>query len=330
MHPRLTTAARATAVMLLATLGLLGMRAGPAAADGDGSWAVSTAANDYGSDRQNYSYTLDPGGRIEDGLVVANHGTTPLHLAVYAADAFTTEGGRLDLVARGAGSTRVGAWVHPARPDVTVQPGESAEVPFTVELPDGAAPGEYLGGIVTSPSEASGTGAGVRRGIRIRLRVGGALKPGLSVRDLRVSYSGTVNPFGKGEATVTYTIRNTGNAILNARQTVSLTGPFGHFEVRAGQMNDSPRLLPGEDWKVAVPVRGVAPALRLTGTVTLVPLLTDSSNSVSPLAAVETTTHAWTAPWALLACLVVLCALVAAVPVLRRRRARTESAQDAG
>jgi hypothetical protein len=60
--------------------------------------------------------------------------------------------------------------------------------------------------------------------------------------------------------------------------------------------------------------------LRLTGTVTLVPLLTDASNSVAPLAAVETTSHAWTIPWALLLLLVVLCGLVVAGLVLRRRR----------
>ncbi|SDK82509.1 WxL protein peptidoglycan domain-containing protein [Nonomuraea jiangxiensis] len=321
MHPRTTTAAgtltQATAVMLLATLALLGLGTRPAAA-ADDPWSVGTAANDYGSDRQNYSYTLDPGGRLDDGLVVVNHGATPLHLTVYAADAFTTEGGRLDLVARDTKSTGVGAWVRPARPDVTVQPGQSAEVPFTVALPDGVAPGEYLGGIVTS--EAGGTGAEQRRGIRIRLRVGGALKPGLSVRDLRVRYSGTANPFGKGEATVTYTIRNTGNAILNARQAVSLSGPFGSMEVRAAQIHDSPQLLPGEDWKVSVPVRGVAPVVRVTGTVTLTPLITDASNSVAPLAAVETTTSAWIVPWALPAVVVVLCGLVVAGLILRRRR----------
>ncbi|MGP4095238.1 WxL protein peptidoglycan domain-containing protein [Nonomuraea sp. KM90] len=314
---RTTMICRAAAVALLAALGLAGAQAGPAAADT--SWTVRTAANDFGSDRQNYGYTIDPGGQVTDGLVVDNPGTAPLRLAVYAADAFTAGNGWLDLVARDTKPAAVGAWVHPARPEVTVPPGGSAEVPFTVTLPQDAAPGEYMGGIVTSlagAGEADGTGAGGRLGIRIRLRVGGALKPGLSVEDPRVRYSGS--PLGKGDATVTYTIRNTGNAILAARQTVSVSGPFGGSGVPAGRIGDSPQLLPGDTWKVSVPVHGVAPLLRLTGTINLVPLLTDASNSVAPLAAVETTADTWTAPWALPLLLAALC--VVAALVLRRRR----------
>jgi hypothetical protein len=188
-----------------------------------------------------------------------------------------------------------------------------------------------MGGIVTSPAqtgEADGTNADRRLGIRIRLRVGGELKPSLSVEDLHVRYSGTPNPFGKGDATVSYTIHNTGNAILAARQAASISGPFGSLGVRAGQIDDSPQLLPGDTWKVSVPVHGVAPALRLTGTATLVPLLTDASNSVAPLAAVEATAHAWTAPWALLLFLVVLCGLVVAGLAFRRRRRQAKLRED--
>ncbi|MGW5265006.1 hypothetical protein ACWEQG_28875 [Microbispora sp. NPDC004025] len=324
LRPPATTAAgflaRAVAVVLLATLGLLDVGAAPAAAaDGETPWTVTTASGDFGSGRRNYSYTLNPGGRLRDGIVIANHGTTPLHLAVYAADGFTTEQGRLDLRGRDAKPAGVGAWVRTDRPDVTVPPGESAEVPFTVALPRDAEPGEYMGGVVTSPA-AAGAADGRRLGIRIRLRVGGELKPSLSVENLHVGYSGTPNPLGKGDATVTYTIRNTGNAVLAARQTVSLSGPFGRWGGRATHVDDSPQLLPGDTWKVSVPVHEVTPALRLTGTVTLVPLLTDAAGSVAPLAAVESTTHTWTPPWALLLVLLVVCGLVVAAVAARRRR----------
>jgi hypothetical protein len=312
---------RTTVVVLLTALGLLG--AAPAAS-ADDSWTVATASGDFGSGRPNYSYTLNPGGRLTDGLVVANHGTAPLHLAVYAADAFTNKGGQVDLVAKDATSRRVGAWVHADRPEVTVAPGASAEVPFTLTLPGDAAAGDYLGGIVTSVTQAGGVER--RLGIRIRLRVGGALKPGLSVENLRVRYAG--NPVGKGDATVTYTIHNTGNAIVAARQTLSASGPFGLWNTRAGRIADSPQLLPGDTWKVSVPVRGVAPTVRLTGKVTLVPLLTDAAGSTASLPPATTTAHAWTAPWALLLVLVVLAGLAAAAVTVRRRAGsgRTEPA----
>jgi hypothetical protein len=213
--------------------------------------------------------------------------------------------------------------VHPDRDDVTVRPGESVEVPFVITLPDDAAPGDYVGGIVTSPAqadEAGGIDVNRRVGIRIGLRVGGALKPSLSVESLHVHYSDTANPIGKGDATVTYTIHNTGNAILTARQTVSVSGPFGRWAVAAGRIADSPPLLPGDTWKVSAPLHAVAPALRLTATVTLVPLLTDAAGSIAPLTAAKTSGHAWTVPWSLLLAIIVLCGLVVAGLAFRPRR----------
>lgn len=310
--------ARAIVVVLLAAAGLVGVGAGPAAAADDVPWSVRTASNSFGPGRTNYSYTLNAGGRVEDGLVVVNHGTTPLDLAVYAADAFTTGAGQLDLVTKDATSTGVGAWVHPGRDHITIQPGQSADVPFGVTVPDNAAPGDHLGGIVTSLTQA---GVERRLGIRIQLRVGGALKPGFSVEDPQVDYAGTLNPFGKGDATITYTIRNTGNAIAAARQEASVSGPFGTWRVPAEPSADSPSLLPGEKWQVSVPVHGVVPALELTATVSLVPLLTDAAGSTAPLPAIETATHAWAVPWVLVL-LVVLCGLVVAVLAFRRRRGR--------
>jgi hypothetical protein len=316
LHP---PRARTAVVLLLAALGLFGFVARPAAAaDDDVPWTVETAANKFGADRQDYRYTVNPGGRVEDGIVVVNQGTTPLHLALRAADGVTTPEGKLDLVTKDATSTGVSAWVHPARDDVTVRPGESVEVPFTITLPNDAAPGDYVGGIVTSPVQADE--AGGRAAIQVRLRAGGALKPSLSVERVHVHYSHTPNPIAKGDATVTYSIHNTGNAILTARQSVSVSGPFGRWAVRAGKIVDAPPLLPGETWKVSAPLHGVTPALRLTATVTLVPLLTDAAGSIAPLAATKATGHAWTIPWSLLVPIVVLCGLVVAGLAFRRRR----------
>ena len=62
------------------------------------------------------------------------------------------------------------------------------------------------------------------------------------------------------------------------------------------------------------------PRVRLTATVTLVPLLTDASGSTAPLAATEGSGHAWAVPWALLVAVVLLCGLVAAGLAFRRAR----------
>lgn len=334
MRPLARTTVVLLTALLAALVALAGLSPAPASADdGDIAWAVRTASNKFGADRQNYSYTVAAGGTVRDGIVVTNHGDQPLDLAVYAADGFTTAQGQLDLLTRDKESTGVGAWVHASRDAVHLKPEQTVTVPFTVDVPDNATPGDHMGGIITSLSEpgtAGGMNVDRRLAIRIRLRVGGDLKPALSVEGPDVSYGGSANPFATGTATVDYTIHNTGNAILAAGQQVSVSGPFGAFRVDAADVPDTPELLPGESWTVSVPVDGVRPAVSLAATVSLTPMLTDASGSTTPLDAVDATGHAWTLPWGLLLLLVaVVVAAVAAVLVLRRRRAAARKREDA-
>jgi Bacterial protein of unknown function (DUF916) len=325
-----TRGARAVAALVLGALGLLGgavARPASAVASGDAAgaarWTVAPADNRFGADRKNFGLTLGPGGRQEDGIVIANQGDTTLRLALRAADAVTTSTGRLGLVARGggAGSARpagLAAWVRLSRDVVTVAPGAQVTVPFTIAPPKGAAAGDHVGGIVTAPE-----GSEVDRGVPIRLRVSGPLRPALAVSDVHVDYSGTASPLGTGDATVSYTIRNTGNATLTARQTVKASGPFGAWSRRAARIADTPALPPGGSWKVSVPLRDVAPALRLKATVALTPLLVDAAGSIAPLPAVEGTGHTLAVPWSLLVVLVVVGG-VAVVALRRARRRRVD------
>src|SRR5690349_22550880 len=100
MHPlRLRTL-----LLFVLVLGLGGSLARPAAA---ADWSLAPADNQFGPGRQAFSYTLNPGGTLEDGLVVVNSGPSPLRLALHAADG------------------PLGAWVRPGRAGVTVAPGRS-------------------------------------------------------------------------------------------------------------------------------------------------------------------------------------------------------------
>jgi hypothetical protein len=334
MYARTTFLIRTAAAALLATSLAAGVSAAPAMAeDGDVTWTVRTATNSLGTDRSSFTYAVDPGGDTKDAMVVTNRSKTALDLGVYTADGFTTDTGQLDLDAKGKKALGIGAWVHAAQPTVKVQPGKSVQVPFTVAIPANATPGDYVGGILTSltqPDEAQGINVERRLGIRIKLRVGGDLRPTLAVEKLHIGYSGTANPFAKGDATVSYTIHNTGNTIQSARQAVSVAGLFGTFRTKAGQVAAPPELLPGESWKVTVPVKGVAPALRLTATATLTPMFTDASGSTTSMKPIVVTAHGWAVPWTLLIALIVLVALIAGIVVVsRRNRARRKQREDA-
>jgi Bacterial protein of unknown function (DUF916) len=293
----------------------------PAVAAEDGApWAVDTVDGPLGSGRQNYDYAVEPGDRLEDALMVVNNGPTPIDLAFYAADAFTTDTGQLDLRTREDAPTGVGGWLQLDRDGISLQPGESVDVPFTLAVPDDASPGSHMGGIVTTPaSSPSATEPERRVAIRIHVRVGEGFRPSLTVEDLSVDYSG--DPFGTGGAIVSYTIRNTGDTMLAAEQSVVVAGPFETFRVTADPVDDAPRLLPDETWTVSVPVRGVAPVWLLAATVTLVPLYTDPAGSTGPLATVEHTGHGWAIPWLPVMLILCLGALAAVVFARKRRRA---------
>lgn len=268
-------------VVVLAALGLVGVLARPAVA---ADWSVSPAGNQFGAGREDYRHTVNPGGVLEDAVLVANTGTASLSVTL-RADA---------------------PWVNLDRDAVTVAPGATAEVPFAVELPRDAEPGDRLGGIVA-------TAGGSEVQLPIHLRVGGALTPRLTVEQLHVQ-----------RESVSYTVRNTGNVILGARQSVSVSGPLGVWSVKAAAVPNTRALLPGASQRVTVPIEGAKPAVRLTATVSLIPLLTDAAGSTAPLAAVATSGHGWALPWTAIV-LAALCVLVAIGVASRRSSNRADA-----
>ena len=319
--PRRTFRRVGVAVMLAAGQLAGTFVAAPAlAAESDMPWDVGTVDGSFGSGRPNYDYAVEPGDQLDDAIMVVNNGATPIELALYAADAFTTDEGQLDLRTRDVAPSGVGSWLRLSHDTISLEPSESAEVPFTITVPDDARPGSHMGGVVTTAAATSkGTEPERRVAIRIHLRVGDGFTPSLSVEDLRVDYSG--DKLGAGNATVAYTIRNTGDTVLAAEQSVAVAGPFDAFRVTADPLEATPHLLPDETWSVSVPVRGVPPTGILAATVTLVPLYTDPAGSTGPLAAVERTGNGWAIPWFPLLILAALAALVTFIAVVVRKRA---------
>ena len=241
------------------------------APDGAGTvaWSVTPVIS-AGAARSNFTYTVEPGQQIKDAALVRNSGADPLTVQVYAADAFITEDGRLDLQTQEAGSQDLGTWVAVSAPALTVPPGEQRRVDFTLTVPDDAVPGDHAGALLTSITQAgSGADGGaldvdMRYATRITARVSGELAPGLAVVDQAVDYSPSFWPWDDGAATVTYTVENTGNTRVSARQAIALAGPFGLGEQTvesspdgATVLADVPELLPGTSLDLTARIDGV-------------------------------------------------------------------------
>ncbi|MEP7766019.1 DUF916 domain-containing protein [Sanguibacter sp. 25GB23B1] len=306
---------------------------GPAdASESDVTWGVRTASNDNGADRDSFAYTLNPGELVDDALIVTNHDSEPLQLAVYPADGFTTASGVLDLVTQDTPSVAVGSWAAIAEDTLQIAPGASVEVPFTVTIPADATPGDYAGGILTTlsqPDLEEGITVDRRLGVRMHVRVQGELAPALVVDDLVVDYAGAVNPFGSGTALVSFTVRNAGNTRLAAGQGVTLSGPWGVLPVETADVGTVPELLPGETWPVSVSVSSVLPTVWLTATSEVTATVPAVAGQAPEIAPVQTSAGTWAVPWSALGLLVVVVGgAVTLVLVARRSRNRRRLAED--
>jgi hypothetical protein len=155
-------------------------------------------------------------------------------------------------------------------------------IPFRVAIPLNAQPGDHAGGIIVTLESFAKSKTGQRYrllqnvGSRVFIRVSGPLHPGLAVEGLAVSYHDTVNPIGRGRATVTFTVRNNGNVALGGRQSIRISGLFG-LGTSASGLPQLGVLLPGSSVRESVEVRGVVPQVWMTAHVSIAPLVLPGS-----------------------------------------------------
>ena len=288
--------------------------------------------------RPNFNLLLPKGNSAKDSIALVNLTFKPLTLNLYAADAVNTPDGQLSVQPASVEPSDAASWVTFKTPTgkgyVIVPPRTTVVVPFTVKVPDGTYVGDHLAGIVASTVTRGQTPGDrttdvefeQRIAVRLGVRVAGELAPSLAVENVTATYSGTLNPFGSGVATVSYTVRNTGNVRLGGAQKVTIAGLVGGAAV-ADSLPDVPMLLPNSEATVTVPVEGVRPLGPVTATVEIVPLgVAGDANPPSEVA--SSSVVIWAVPWLLLALiLVVVFAVLAWLRLRRSSRGSSSSTQ---
>lgn len=289
-----------------------------------------------------FTFGATPGSKLTDHVAFLNYSLVPLRLKVYATDALNTADGGFGLLEARQKAVDAGQWVTlgtkspfvlvPARKSKNSPPGQVI-VAVTMNVPPGASPGDHGAGIIASLSTVSRNAQGAnvildqRVATRVYVRVTGKVRTHLDIENLAATYHQSLNPFGRGSATVTYTVHNTGNVKLGGQQAVEISGLFSGT-VQAPKPVDIPLLFPGSSVNVTVEVAGVLPSIRKTATVTVVPLML--SGDVDPGLAVRLTaaTDFWAIPWMLIALIVLLCLAIAAWRYRRRRLAAASDSID--
>jgi hypothetical protein len=209
------------------TLVLLSTAPVATAADG---WSVVPAAGGA-PDGRPYVYAEGASGTVlQDSVSVLNPGGRALTVRLRGADADNTADGAFTVRKK---STDAGAWIGFARQEegrrvavralsVRVPAHTRADVPFTVSVPAGAAPGDHPGAIVAS-------GGGRTSAVRVQLRVAGPALSALTVEHVTVR-----------AGRISYELVNRGTTVLTPRLAVHADGVFGAL------LDRTPRTLPVE------------------------------------------------------------------------------------
>lgn len=285
-----------------------------AQADEGIAWTV--AVGDNGTERPNFVYEAQPGQVVEDTWVVANAGTENLSLNVYAADALTTASGQLDLQPAEQPAVGVGAWVKASATTLTLQPGESKDVSFSMSVPAGTAPGDYAGGIITSMLDETDATVQIERRLatRIHVRVPGALTTSVAVTQPTVTAPLALNPFAPVPVRIDHQVLNDGTARAFAHERITVAGPGGLG--RTSVTRQAPEVLPKGNLEQTFDVAGVWALGPTTVSVEVTPEGIDGSVG-APVTAEATV---WLIPWGWVAVAVVLVAVGVIVAVVRSRR----------
>ncbi|MEU6771326.1 DUF916 domain-containing protein [Streptomyces sp. NPDC046759] len=300
-------------------LGLvLAWQAAPARAADNGSWSVYPVASKIAA-RPYFYLSADPGQTLTDEVAVQNKTGKPLTFRLYAADAYNTpRDGGFAVRTMEERMLGVGAWAEPATSRITVPGHRTVTVPFTLHVPEGAEPGDHPGAIVALDEHVDpGSGRlalGVQRavGARVYLRVSGPTLPALSVGQLHISHHQPLIPgTGAATATVSYTLRNTGNVTLDPKVELKARGLFGRTLLDRELTRVPSQLLPGQRVRLTETWRGAPQLDRADVTLTASAPGTRQSASAAFLAL----------PW-LVAALVSATGVVSGVLLVRARRGR--------
>src|SRR5947209_5696275 len=290
----------------------------PAAHAADnGAWSVYPTSSPKPGETFRPFFLLDlrAGAATKESVTVTNQTNQPATFNIYAADAFNTAEGGFALRPRTDPKTDLASWVNLPVARITLDAQRKVDIPFSVTVPPNATPGDHAAGIVAenvtptqAPPSSGAVGVDVMNavGVRVYGRVPGVLNPSLSITRVSLKPGGSLGAqFGGPEqATVEYTVVNTGNTRLTPTVSSKLHPVLG--PAKALKAHQLPELLPHGSATVHEAVTGVLPLGRLSADV----------KAEAPGARANASTTAWAVPWLLL----LVGAGLGAVWCLRRRR----------
>lgn len=262
---------RTTRMLVLAAVLAL-LLPGAAQAASNDSWAVEPGGPDGPGGRPHFQYDLQPGQSLRDVVSISNTTTEAMTFRIYATDALTTpRDAAFALLPEGEAPTGTGRWIRFGISEYEVPARSRIDVPFEITVPPDARPGDHAGGIVAANTETEseidddGATVEVRRRVaaRVYVRVKGPLQPALRVDNVDIETSQPAIPWvtGRGDAHISFEVRNTGNTRITPGANIKVSGFLGRGVKEFDEV--LPELLPGSSVLVNHSWEGLPPADRL-------------------------------------------------------------------
>lgn len=158
-----------------------------------------------------FIYNLDRGGSKTDQIVISNGSNEQTDIEVYPVDGVVTVTGDFTCRQQVEPKKDAGNWVKMSKNEVSLAPGASTKVDFTVNVPDKADVGEHNACLVvqrkTDPNAAKQTGGiqlQTRQAIRMAITIPGDIHRDISID--KFTATGT-----NGQQSYDIAIKNSGN-----------------------------------------------------------------------------------------------------------------------
>ncbi|MEZ2388339.1 DUF916 domain-containing protein [bacterium RCC_150] len=193
-----------------------------------------------------FSLTLDPGQSRELKVELGNHGTAPIAARTYAADAYSIINGGFGAKDRNSTPSGTTSWLAYPMQVLQLPAGQASIRSFTVSVPPGTAPGDYVSSLILEndiPIQGSGSVALnqiVRQAVAVSIRVPGPLQPAFgfgeaqhkitaehSVIDIGIANTGNVNLKPIGSLTI-----HDHNGKTVAQAPVTMDSVYAHSDTK--------------------------------------------------------------------------------------------------
>jgi hypothetical protein len=188
----------------------------------------------------NYSwfvYEKEAGETIHDTATIKNVGKEPTEVQIYAVDASTNEAGSFTLSQMHEEQQNLGTWTEINHGPFTLNPQQSIDIPFKIQIPTNITPGQYTGGIIVENGTIQNTNENIqqetdqntRGSVSVKTRIGTRIYltiPGNIHEDIKL-ISATAAKELNGKTRFILAIENNGNLTYEPKAIVNIYDTFG-------------------------------------------------------------------------------------------------------